>query len=490
MKKFQQYVHLREAEENKKKGKDESGGPSALNSKVTLGDGNGYEPFMISDDPNSEHYGKNRGLAPIVRAFKKGANWGWSKDDKTGNDKPVKIGGKKLYLTGGAVRDHLAGRTPRNIELATNASPDEIYHILKQNGFDFVDGGGGKNKGQSFSVKTKDKNGRPFSFNIKVDDNQFELEVFTRTPKGDLEPEPGTQADDAAGRDFTINAMSILLSSDNGPNKELHDFYGGMHHLANKKIQSIGDMEEGFSKDPKRIVRYARMVGNYGDPQNITPEEKDLVRKLAALLKNLPHDDVMGEFKKGIKKDDCDARKYLQIFGDLGLLGSVFPNKAVDDSFPKELTDLGDKNMPIAWCLRHNHPAELGNLGLDNADNTKVTFLVKSLGLGDDLDEQSLQDLTSDFIKAGVSTRKLKDWTTKLGSANEELVDAFINHAKSPRVKVYVLKDDGQEGVSEDFQDLFDPFTGNPISQKLIDERKRGMEYQSFKKQLEARKQI
>ena len=133
---FQKYKLLREAQEGKKGGSPMGGKDvGGVGAKISLGDGNDFQPFEISDDPKSEHYGKNKNLSPIVREFKQGANWGWSRDDSTGNDKPVKIGGKKLFLAGGAVRDHLTGRKARNIELATNASPDEVYHVLKQNGF-------------------------------------------------------------------------------------------------------------------------------------------------------------------------------------------------------------------------------------------------------------------------------------------------------------------------------------------------------------------
>jgi hypothetical protein len=104
-----------------------------ITSKISLGDGNDLAPFVISDDPNSEHYGKNRDLAPLVRAFKKGGNWGWTKDDSSGEEKPVKISGRKLFLTGGAARDHLLGRKPKHLEMVTNSSPDEVYHLLKQN---------------------------------------------------------------------------------------------------------------------------------------------------------------------------------------------------------------------------------------------------------------------------------------------------------------------------------------------------------------------
>ena len=93
-KSFNEYKLLRESEELKT---DNETNP--VGTKVSLGDGNKFAPFEISDDPKSELYGKNKNLAPIVRAFKQGANWGWSRDENTGKDKPVKITSKKLYNT-------------------------------------------------------------------------------------------------------------------------------------------------------------------------------------------------------------------------------------------------------------------------------------------------------------------------------------------------------------------------------------------------------
>ena len=79
---FLRYKQFREAEENgdggNSNGDGDKKGDNALGSKITLGDGDDYEPFVISNDPKSEHYGKNRNLADIVKAFKEGANWGWS----------------------------------------------------------------------------------------------------------------------------------------------------------------------------------------------------------------------------------------------------------------------------------------------------------------------------------------------------------------------------------------------------------------------------
>jgi hypothetical protein len=493
---FLRYRQFREAEENENgDGDKKSAADSALGTKITLGDGNDYEPFVISDDPKSEHYGKNRNLANIVRAFKTGANWGWSKDDGSGEDKPVKIGGKKLYLSGGAVRDHLAGKTPRNMELATNSSPDEVYHILAQNDFDFVpekqedtkDSKGKESKSKNtFWVKKKSKTDRPFSFGVKVGDEEFDLDIFTKTDRGsgpESDLESGTHAEDAASRDFTINGMYLLLSNDNGPNKDLHDFYGGMHHLANGKISTIGDMSEKFKKNPKNMMKYGRMVNCYGDPKNISQEDKDSVGKCLGGVEKMDKNDMMGEFKKALDKDGTDPRKLLNIFKDLGMLPSMFPGKNLDTDFPKELSELGDKHMPIAWMFKNHKPEELGDTGFDPEDIKKIGFLIKSLGLTEDIDADSLDDLTHGFMSSGISSRKLKDWGKRLGGLDEGILDAFLNHAKSPRVRVYIKSDDGKESISEDFADLIDPFTGSADSNS-INERKRSKEYGNFLKHM------
>ena len=499
-KSFNQYRLLRESEEkdSSESGAGENKGTNGVGTKVTLGDGNKFPVFEISDDPKSEHYGKNKNLAPIVRAFKQGANWGWSRDDASGGDKPVKVGSKKVYLSGGTVRDHLLGRKPRNIELATNGSPDEIYHILKQNGFEFFgnkDNDDNKNSNvspkqkegdrQYFWIKKTNKNGRPFVFGVKVNEDEYEMDIFMKTPRGmvDKELETGTQSEDAAGRDFTINGMYILLSNDNGPNKELYDFFGGMHHISSGRVSSIGDLGSKLKEDPSRILRYVRMLTSYGNPKNVPEEERETIKKSADGLGKLDRKVLMGEFKKGMDKEDVDPREYLKSFRDLGLLDKVFPGKMLDTDLPKELSELGDRQMPLAWMLRMNDPSGLEDLGLDQKDLQKIGFLIKSLGINGGIDENGLSDLTTGYLSSGVSSRKLREFTTKLGGLDGSIVDAFLNYTKQPRFKAYMNKD-GSESLSEPFSDLADPFTGH-IDHQQMDERKRKLELDSFRKQVE-----
>ena len=180
-------------------------------------------------------------------------------------------------------------------------------------------------------------------------------------------------------------------------------------------------------------------------------------------------------------KDDSDSRKFLSLFKDLGLLDSLFPGKAVDGDMPKELSEMGDKHATLAWVLKGNPPDMLDDLGMDEKDLKKICFLIKSLGMNENMTGDSLMDLTNGMMSSGISSRKLRDWGTKLGGLDGSLVDAFVNFSKSPRVKLYVTSEDGSEKVNDAFLDLIDPFTGQEDRQG-IEERKKHMETDSFRK--------
>jgi hypothetical protein len=389
------------------------------------------------------------------------------------------------------------------VELATSASPDEVYHLLKQNGFEFVTNSGtvsgdkkpphpNRKEGskQFFWVKRSNKNGRPFTFGIRVNEDEFDLEVFQKSARGfdgDEEPEPGTQADDANSRDFTINGLYIQLTNDNGPNKDLYDFHGGIHHMMQGQIVPIGGEKayDQMKKRPSRIMRYMRFMHGYGDPKTVSEEQKQKIMGAAAEgLPKLDRKYMMDEFKKGLDKDGTDARKYLKLFKNFGMLDHLFPGKAIDTDLPKELSELGDKHMPLAWMLRMNDPKSLEDTGMDPKDLQKIGFLIKSLGVDENMDPDQLEELTTGYNSSGVSSRKLRDWGTKLGKKNPAIVDAFLSYCKSPRVKLYEKGDDGSEKVNGMFSDLIDPFTGQQDVEG-IKERRKHMEHESFRKHME-----
>jgi tRNA nucleotidyltransferase/poly(A) polymerase len=401
----------------------------------------------------------------------------------------MKIGAKRLFLTGGALRDHLVGKKPRNMELVTNASADEVYHILTQNGFDFIGEEGnldpnlqasGKNV---FWVKKKTGKGRPYLFGVRVKSDEFELGLFKKSASGGAEVEGGSQADDASGRDFTINSMYLALPNDNGPNKELFDFYGGAHHLLNKQITAVGNLGDKFTEDPMRVLRYARMLSQYGDPSKLDDKDKELVRGAAQQLAGLDPKDITDEFLRGLNYEDGDARSYLKLYGDLGLLGSVFPNLHLDTKLPKELRELGDKHAPVAWMLRHHRPEEiemsLGGHWKPEVLN-KIMFLIRALKIDPMMDDSALDDMVQNYMTSGVPSRMLKQWATRLGGKQDALIDAFLTHAQSPRVRIHNSASTGDD-VAEEFQSFKDPFSGELHREAAYNHRRR-MEWENFQK--------
>lgn len=508
-KSFSSYFTIREAQENGQKSNGQS--KDSVGTKISMGDGNNYQPFFISNDPKSEHHGKNKNLAPIVKAFKEGANWGWTRDPKTGEDKPVKISGKKLYMVGGSVRDHLMGKTPKNIDLATDASPDEIYRILTQNDFKFINNTGeekgpSKNdsnaQGNTFSIKTKDTKGRPFQFEIKVKNDTFVLSLLTKNSKGGenspiKDAEPGTLQDDASSRDFTMNAMAIPLTNDNGPNKELVDFFGGVHHLNNGKVLAVGDLKSKIQEDPLRAMRFVRMAARYGKPDQISQSYKDTIKNSANLLREpddtgmpkVSKDRIRDEFMKGLDYDDVNPKQYLGLHRDLGLLDSIFPNANLNLNFPKSLSELGDKTMPIAWLFKDEMPEKIEKLltgeNWDKNDLKKILFLIKSLRLNGENDPDTLSDLTNGFMSSGITSKKLKDWLTKVGGKDDNLVNGFLQYLTSPRIKTT----DGDQ-VREEFKDVIDPLTLKPTPYTIeeVNSRCKMLEHKLFRSILAKRK--
>ena len=498
-KSFQEYRQLREASEGGDKGGDENTG---IATSVVLGKNNDFEPFSVSDDPKSENYGKNAALAPIVRAFKSGGNWGWSKDEGSGDDKPVKITGKKLYLSGGSVRSHLfKEKNTGPIQLATSASPDEVYHLLKQNGFEFVNDMGqakgsntphpNKKEGskQYFWVEQKNKHGRPFTFGIVVNGDNFTLDTFKKK-RGKLvegdDPEPGTMADDASSRDFTLNGMYLELGNENGSNDKLSDFHGGIHHMKSGRIVPIGGMK-AMDKRPDKMIRYMRFMHGYGDPKTMSAEDKKYMTDNGHKLGKFGQKHrkyMMSEFKKGMDKEGKDSRDYLKLFRDLGLLDHVFPGKICDTEFPPELSEIGDKQAPMAWMLRMNDSDMLDDLELDAGDVKKIKFLIKSLGMSESMDHNTLDDLLNGYASSGISGRKLREWGTKLGKIDGSVIDAFLAHAKSPRVRHVKMNESGEEVIDPAFQDLFDPFTGQ-YDHVGLTERRKILELDGFRKHVE-----
>jgi len=174
--------------------------------------------------------------------------------------------GFEAFIVGGFVRDSLLGLKPKDCDVVTNATPEEVKNVIPKTRiigrrFKIVHARSGRKVTEistfrSSSQRTTKKSGA----GILLRDNDY-----------------GTIEDDAFRRDFTINSLYLDVNT-----MEIIDFVGGFEDLRNKILRSIGDSSQRFREDPVRILRAIRFKSKL----NLFLErklEKDLT-KLSYLL--------------------------------------------------------------------------------------------------------------------------------------------------------------------------------------------------------------
>jgi len=192
--------------------------------------------------------------------------------------KTLKKSGYEAYFVGGFVRDHLLGNVSDDIDITTNALPEQVMSC-----FDNV-----KNTGKKYGTVT-----------VIID--SFKYEVTTYRFDGDYKdgrrPEEVTFSkkleEDLERRDFTINALCM------DEDDKILDYHQGMIDLENKTIRTINDPYKRFEEDSLRILRAFRFVSKLGF--DIEENTLKAITKLKHTIKNVSIERVMVELNKIFK---------------------------------------------------------------------------------------------------------------------------------------------------------------------------------------------
>ncbi|WAW10975.1 polynucleotide adenylyltransferase PcnB [Oxalobacter vibrioformis] len=188
--------------------------------------------------------------------------------------------GYEAYIVGGAVRDLLLGIQPKDFDVATNATPEQVRRLFRRafligRRFQIVHVMFGHDlievttfRGTTSASAIKDEAGR------LLRDNTF-----------------GTQQEDALRRDFTVNAMYY-----NPTHQTLHDFHGGTGDLKKRVLRIIGDPAERFREDPVRMLRIVRFAAKLDF--TIDPDTRKPIPLLAPLINNVPSARLFDEMLK------------------------------------------------------------------------------------------------------------------------------------------------------------------------------------------------
>jgi poly(A) polymerase len=196
-------------------------------------------------------------------------------------------GGYAAFVVGGAVRDLLLGRVPKDFDVATDATPDQVRALFRRS----------RVIGRRFQI-------------VHVYCGQDTIEVTTfraHTLQGDAEDDDdrvtaedgmllrdnvfGGQEDDAARRDFTVNALYY------DPEKEeVWDYHGGVEDARAKKLKMIGDAATRYREDPVRMLRAARFAAKL--EFTIDAATRAPIAELAPMLERIPQARLFDEMMK------------------------------------------------------------------------------------------------------------------------------------------------------------------------------------------------
>jgi poly(A) polymerase len=188
--------------------------------------------------------------------------------------------GFKAFLVGGAVRDLLLGIKPKDFDIATNATPEQVKRLFRRafiigRRFQIVHVMFGQDllevttfRGASSDGSPKDEHGRVLR------DNTF-----------------GEQHEDAVRRDFTINAMYYDPAT-----QTVLDYHGGITDIRNKTLRVIGVPEARYREDPVRLLRVVRFAAKLNF--TIDPATREPISVMAPLINNVPAARVFDEMLK------------------------------------------------------------------------------------------------------------------------------------------------------------------------------------------------
>jgi poly(A) polymerase len=212
--------------------------------------------------------------------------------------------GFELALVGGPVRDVFLGRQPGDLDLTTDAPPEEVLKIVRNwadkvwtVGIDFGTVGLRK-KGTTFEITTY---------------RSEEYALRSRKPGVRY----GTSLEeDLRRRDFTVNAMAARL-----PGHELVDPFGGLNALRDKVLRTPGTPDDSFSDDPLRVLRAARFAAQLGF--TVADDVQEAMGRQAGRLDIVSAERITDELTKLMLTPD--PARGIELLVDTGVADTVLP---------------------------------------------------------------------------------------------------------------------------------------------------------------------
>ena len=219
--------------------------------------------------------------------------------------------GAEIFLVGGCVRDAVLGITSPDIDLATDAMPNEVLELCKK-----------------FQFKTLETGRSHGTITVVLDKILFHVTTF----RSDINTD-GRRAkvkfsksylEDSKRRDFTMNALYMTIEG------KILDPLGGWNDLMSGEVRFIGKPIDRIKEDYLRVLRYFRFLAQYGKKKNsIQPNVLSACAESLNGLKSLSKERIWDEIKKLLKAENPVFA--LEAMKSCGVLDVVIPRAEVQN---------------------------------------------------------------------------------------------------------------------------------------------------------------
>lgn len=243
----------------------------------------------------------------------------------------LKKSGYQAYLVGGSVRDMLLGREPKDFDVATDATPEQVKAAF----------GNCRLIGRRFRLAHV-RFGREIIEVATFRSMQFQQGEQSANGMVLRDNEYGTIEEDALRRDFTVNALYYNIAD-----FSVVDYTSGAADLEAGLLRLLGEPETRYREDPVRMLRAVRFAAKLGF--NIEAETEAPIPRLAHLLRDVPsarlYEEVLKLFISGYAVSCFEKLRHYDLFAE------IFPQ--TDEALSHE---------------EHEFPLTLVLKGLENTD--------------------------------------------------------------------------------------------------------------------------
>ncbi|XTZ40595.1 polynucleotide adenylyltransferase PcnB [Salmonella enterica] len=233
--------------------------------------------------------------------------------------------GYDAYLVGGGVRDLLLGKKPKDFDVTTSATPDQVRKLFRNC----------RLVGRRFRlahVMFGPEIIEVATFRGHHEDSQSDRTISQRGQNGMLLRDNifGSIEEDAQRRDFTINSLYYSVAD-----FTVRDYVGGMRDLQEGIIRLIGNPETRYREDPVRMLRAVRFAAKLD--MSISEETAEPIPRLATLINDVPPARLFEESLK-LLQAGYGYKTYL-LLREYGLFQPLFP------TITRYFTENGDSPM-------------------------------------------------------------------------------------------------------------------------------------------------